>query len=111
MVEYKLGITFLQIFWQCQKILWHFEIFTWELMGKPKMWNILKTADCRVKLMKIWDSGCYSTHMEGTFDAQFLDFGLGSFRALCKISDSMIFETLLLQQFSYDFNQTSNKVS
>ncbi len=45
--------------------------------------------------------------MQGTFDAQFLQFGLGSFGALCKISDSTIFETLLLQQLSSDFNQTS----
>ena len=29
-------------------------------------------------------------YMEGTFDARFLEFGLGSFGALCKISDSMI---------------------
>ena len=57
--------------------LWHLEILTLESMGKPKMWNILKTADRRVKRMKIWDSGYYSAHMEVTVDAQFLEFGLG----------------------------------
>ncbi len=43
----------------CQKfkILWHFEILTWESMGKPKMWNILKTADRGVKRMKFGTRG------------------------------------------------------
>ena len=40
-----------------------------------------------------------------------LEFGLGLFGALCKISDSTIFERLLLQQFLSNFNQTSYKVS
>ncbi len=35
------------------KMLWHFEISTWE---NCKMCNILKTAHRRVKRMKIWDS-------------------------------------------------------
>ncbi len=56
-------------------------------MGKPKMWNISKMADRRVKRTKIWDSWYYSTHMDITFDARFLEFGLGSFGALCKISN------------------------
>ena len=30
-------------------------------------------------------------YMEGTFDAQFVEFGLGSFSALCKISNLTIF--------------------
>ena len=72
-----------------------------------KMSNMLKTADRRAKWTKIWDSAYYSAYMKGTFDACFLEFGLGSFGALCKISDSMIFETLLFQQFSSDFNQSS----
>ncbi len=38
--------------------------------------------------------------MQATFDAQFLEFSLGSFSALCKLSDSTIFKTLPLQQFS-----------
>ncbi len=50
-------------------------------------------------------------HVYGTFDARFLEFALGSFSALSKISDSKIFETLPLQQFSSNFNQTSYKVS
>ncbi len=32
-------------------------------MGKPKIWNIRKTADGKAKLMKIWDSGYYGAHM------------------------------------------------
>ncbi len=59
------------------KNLRHFEILTWVSMGKPKMWNISKTADRRTKRAKIWDSGYYSAHIEGTFDARFLEFGLG----------------------------------
>ncbi len=59
-------------------------------MGKSKMWNILKTAKRRSKGMKIWDSGCYCAYMQGTFDARFLEFGLGSFSALCKISNYTI---------------------
>ena len=40
--------------------------------------------------------------MVGTFDARFLEFGLGSFGALCKISNFTIFETRLRSQFSSD---------
>ncbi len=53
-------------------------------MEKHNMWNISKIASRRVKWMKIWNSGYYSAHIKGTFDAQFLEFGLGSFGALCK---------------------------
>ena len=69
-------------------------------MGKPKIWNISKMAICRAKQMIIWDSGSYSTYMEGTFDARFHEFGLGSFSALCKISNFTIFKTPPLSQFS-----------
>ena len=88
MVEYRLSL-FLAI-GQVLKILWHFEILTWESMGKPKMWNISKTANRRAKRTKIWDWESYSAYMEGTFDARFLEFGLGSFGALCKISNFTI---------------------
>ncbi len=40
------------------------------------------------------------------FDARFFEFSLGSFSALCKISDSTIFETLHLQDFSSNSIQT-----
>ncbi len=52
--EYKV-INVLMI---CQKlkILWHFEMLTWESMGNPKMFNILKAAVRRAKQMKIWVS-------------------------------------------------------
>ncbi len=107
MVEYRLLLFLAQFY----KMLWHFEIFTWALMGKPKMWNISRMADRRMKPTKIWDSMSYSAHIQATFDARFLDFGLGSFGPLCKISDFTIFETLLLQQFTSDFNQASHKAS
>ena len=84
------------------------------------MWNILKTADDRAKRTKFGTRDptmhiCSvllipnnaHTYMRRTFDARWLEFGLGSFGELCKISDSTIFETLLLQQFSSEFNQTS----
>ncbi len=87
---------------QVLKLLWHFEILTWGSMGKPKMWNISKTANHRAKRMKIWDSGSYSAYVEGTFIARFLEFGLGSFGALCKISNFTTFKTQLLFQFSSD---------
>ena len=34
------------------KMLWHFEILTWDSMGKPKMWNISKTANGRANRRK-----------------------------------------------------------
>ncbi len=97
----------------CQKIknfvsLWNFSI---GVHGKPKMLNISETADRRAKRTKSWDSGYYSAHIYGVFYARFLEFILGSFSALCKIFNSTIFETLLLQQFSSNFNRTSYKVS
>ena len=52
-------------------------------------------AGHRAKQMKIWDSRYHSAHMQSAFDARFLEFGLGSFCALCKIFDSTFFETLL----------------
>ena len=61
MVEYSL-LLFVAI-GQVLTILWHFEILTWGVNGKPKMWNISKTADHRVKRTKIWDSGYYNAHM------------------------------------------------
>ncbi len=90
MVKYR-PLLFLAI---CQKIkiLWHFEVLTCQSMRNPKMWNISKTADSRVKWTKICDSGYYSANMQGTFDAGFIEFGLGSFSALCKISNFRIFK-------------------
>ncbi len=85
MVEYRLS-PFL-VSGQVLRNLWHFLILTWESMGKPKMWNISKTDNCWAKRTKIWESGSYRAHREGTFDAQFLEFGLGSFGALWKISN------------------------
>ena len=91
MVEYRLSL-FLPI-GQALKILWHLDILTLESMGKPKMWNILKRLIVEQN-GQIWDSGSCSPYMEGTFDAQFPEFGLGSFGAVLK--------SLLLSQFSSD---------
>ncbi len=63
---------------------------------------ILKTAGRRAKQMKIQDA-------QGNFRARSFEFILGSFGALCKISDVKIFKTLLLPQFSFNFNQTLQK--
>ena len=93
------GYKVMDILAICQKlkILWHFEILTQELMGNLKcgisqwvngLWQSKTDENLRL--------GYYSAYMYGTFDARFLEFGLGLFSALCKISDSTIFETLLL---------------
>ena len=63
-------------------------------MGKPKMWNISKTDEGRAKWAKILVSGQYSVHSDGTFHARFLEFGLRSFGACCKISNFTIFKTM-----------------
>ena len=53
-------------------------------MGKPKIRNISKMVDHRVKQMKIWDSWYYSVRLERTFHARFLQFCLGTFGSLAK---------------------------
>ena len=53
-------------------VLWN---LTWESMGKSKMWNISKTVEHSAKRTKLWVSGYYSAHSEGTFDARFPEFG------------------------------------
>ncbi len=55
MVQFRLSL-FLEI-GEVFKILWHFEILTWESMGTPKMWKILQTTGRRAKRTKICDSG------------------------------------------------------
>ena len=65
-------------------------------MEKPKMWNISKTAKRRAKRMTSWDPGCYRS-----FDARFLEFGLGSFGALCNPILHFV-KTPLLCQLSSD---------
>ncbi len=54
---YHSGIQAVTFLGQVLNKLCHFDILTWESMGKPKMWNISKTADRRAKRTKIWDSG------------------------------------------------------
>ncbi len=84
------------------KLLWHFEILTWQSLQweNPKMCNILKIVDRRVKLMKLWDLRSQELHMQGTFRVRSFEFSLGLFGALCKISDVKIIKRLLLPQFS-----------
>ena len=79
------------------KKMLHFEILTWESMGKPKMWNISERVDRLVERnrRKFGTRGT-TVHMQGVFLARLLEFGLGLFDALCKISNSTIFEMLLL---------------
>ncbi len=60
------------------------------------MCNILKTADCKAKQMKMWDSQSYVLHIWGTFHVRFFEFSLRSFGALCKIFDVKISKRLLL---------------
>ena len=72
-------------------------------------WNISKPADRRAKLMNIWDSGYYSAHI-WYFWCLIPWVWFEVMRCTCKISDSTNFETLLLHQFSLDFNQTLYKV-
>ena len=61
--EYKV-INILAI-WQKLKILWYFEILIWESMENSKKCKILKTADRRAKLMKIWESCSYVLPLQG----------------------------------------------
>ena len=56
------AITFLVIN-QVLQNLWHFELLTWESVGKPKMWNISKMAGRTASEEKIWDSGSYSVYV------------------------------------------------
>ena len=57
-VGYYRGIHAVTFFYNqlSLKKVCHFEILTWESKGNHKMPNILKTAGCREKRMKSWDS-------------------------------------------------------
>ncbi len=96
MVEYRLSL-FLAI-GQVLKILWHFEILTWESMGKPKMWILSRKG-----LIVERNGWKFGTRCTTALDARFLEFGLGSFSALCKIYNFTIFLKLFsFSQFSPD---------
>ena len=101
MVKYRL-LLFLPI-GQVLKILalWNFNM---DVNGKPKMWNISKTADCRAKRMTIWDSGYYSAHTWGAFDA----FVWGHSVHFAKFHN---FRNAAPLTVSLDFNQTSYELS
>ncbi len=81
----------------------HVKNFNMRVNGKPKMWNISKTLDHRAKL-NVGTRGT-TVHIESTFDARFLEFGLGHSVHFAKISDFTIFKILLISQFSSDFIQ------
>ncbi len=98
MVEYRL-LLFLTI-GQVLKTLWHFEILTWE----PKMCNILKTTDCRVKWTKIFDS--WNCICRVLFIYNSLNSVWGNSVHFGKFADVKIFKRLLLFQFLFNFNQT-----
>ncbi len=87
----------------CQQLiaLWHFEILAWGSTGKNKMWNISKTTDRRAKRPKFGTRDTTVDICRVLFDAQLLQFALGSFCALCKFSDSTIFESLLNIHIQY----------
>ena len=71
------------------------------------MCNFLKMADRRVKQMKIFGTYCTTVYIGRVLlMPDSLSLVLGSFGALCKISDVKIFKRLLLPQFSFNFNQT-----
>ncbi len=75
-------------------------------MGKPKMLNILKTVIVERNGRKFGTRGttvhiCAVLFMPNCFSLVW-DHSVH----ICKFSDSTIFETLLLQQFSSDFNYT-----
>ncbi len=78
-------------------------------MGKHEMWNISKTANRIAKRTQNWDSRYYSAHMEVTFDDRFLEFGLGSFGAVGKISNFTIFKTSLKSPIQSDSSKLYTK--
>ncbi len=71
-------------------------------MGKPKMWKSRKRLKRSKPGRQFGTRGPTVHNMEGTFDTRFLEFGLGSFGAICKLSNSTIFKNLLLSEFSSD---------
>ncbi len=60
------------------------------------MCNNLKMADRRAKWMNKFGTQGTTVHICSTFDARFLEFGLGSFAALGKISNVKMLKRLLL---------------
>ena len=88
------------------------EIVTWESMAKNITWNIWKRLIVEQNGQK-FGTRDPTVHIRRVLlmPHSMYEFGLGSFCALCHISDFTVFEALLLQQFSSNFNQTSYKVS
>ncbi len=78
--------------------------------GKPKMWNISKTADDIAIRKKNLGLGVLQCIYVGYFSWSSLEFDLVSFGALRKMSNFTIFKTPLLQ-FSSKFIQALYKVS
>ncbi len=82
---------------QKNKILWHFEILAYESMGNLKCRISQKRLIVERHGQKFGTQD--NAYMQGTFDARVLEISLGSFHALCKISDVKIFKMALLPQF------------
>ncbi len=100
-------ITFLAIVQILQNV-WHFEILTWESMGKPKLWNISKTrwADRRANKQKFGTRGT-TVHMWRVllvFDCLSLVWGHSAHFAKFPVSH-------FLKLYSSNFIQTLYKVS
>ncbi len=72
------------------------------------MWKISKMADHERNRRKFGTlgTGYYSAQICGTFDAQFLEFALGSIRCTSQNFQIDDFQNQLLSQFSPDFNET-----
>ncbi len=73
MVEYKLFITYLPI-GHVLKILWHFEILTWEPMENLKCGISRKRLSVEQYGQKCGTRGTTVHISKGTFDARFLEF-------------------------------------
>ncbi len=70
--------------------------------GVSRKWLIVDETDENLGLRVLHVLQCTYAGMKDTFDAQFLEFGLGSFGAHCKISNFTIFKPLLFSQLSSD---------
>ncbi len=86
--------------------LWHFEILTWESMGKPKMWIISKTAYRRVKWPKFGSRGTTVNMYSDIWKVLWCLIPWVWFGAiLCTMQNFQFYNflTLLLSQFSSNF--------
>ncbi len=76
-----------------KKKLYHIEILTNDTIGNLKCGILVSRKRLIVEQngLNFWTQGTTVHICRDTFDAQFLEFGLGSFGALCKFSKFTIF--------------------